>query len=65
MENAINNTYLVRQAFQQAAVFLLGDQQPSRGKWKKEIGQAALNEADSSSKFWSRFMYWSIVCSKK
>jgi hypothetical protein len=67
MENIINNRHLVlvRQAFQQAAVFLLGDQQASRGKWKKRIGQAAMNKADSNIKFWNRFLYWPIVCSEK
>ena len=65
MENVLNNRHLVRQAFRQAAFFLLGDQQASRGKWKKKIGQAAMNEADSNIKFWSRFTYWPIACSKK
>ena len=65
MENVINKRHLLRQAFQQAAVFLLGDQQTRRGKWKKKIRQSAMKEADSSIKCWSRFMYWSIVCSEK
>jgi hypothetical protein len=64
MENVINNRHLVRQAFQQSARFLLGDQPARRGKWKKKIGHVAINEAESSIKIWSRFMYWLIVCSE-
>jgi hypothetical protein len=48
MENVINNRHLVRQAFQQAARFPLGDQQAHRRKWKKKIGHVAINEAESS-----------------
>jgi hypothetical protein len=51
MEDVINNRHLAREAFQQAAVFLLGDQQASGGKWKKKIGQAAMNGGGAALNF--------------